>query len=226
MVTIRGLFLSIIMVFFGSVAMAQNSVYIDQIGNNSAIDVTQTGIDNVLGNNTNKAVFYGDNQGVTISQIGSFNTSVMNVQGSTTTLNATVTGDSNKVNVACGVTGSLCNQSAITAAATGDNNTINISGGAKSTLDASVTGDGNTANIVSTTTNLNGATAKIIQTGGDANSITVTQNGPAGLNGFQAKVDVTGGGNIIGVTQTGTVDSTVNIKSNGNNNNITVHSGN
>jgi hypothetical protein len=226
MAQFKRLLLTFGIILLASVAHAQNSVYIDQIGNNSTIDVTQTGIDNVLGNNTNKAVFYGDSQGVTISQIGSYNTSVMNVQGNGTTLSSLVTGDSNQVNVSCGNTGPLCNQSAITASATGDQNTINITGGAKSTLGASVTGSNNTVNVTSTTTNLNGATATVTQTGGDTNNITVTQNGPAGLNGFQARVDVTGGGNVIGVTQGGTVDSTVNIKSAGSNNNITVHSGN
>jgi hypothetical protein len=226
MAQFKRLLLTFGIILLASVAHAQNSVYIDQIGNNSTIDVTQTGIDNVLGNNTNKAVFYGDSQGVTISQIGSYNTSVMNVQGNGTTLSSLVTGDSNQVNVSCGNTGPLCNQSAITASATGDQNTINITGGAKSTFGASVTGSNNTVNVTSTTTNLNGATATVTQTGGDANNITVTQNGPAGLNGFQARVDVTGGGNVIGVTQGGTVDSTVNIKSAGSNNNITVHSGN
>lgn len=226
MATVKRLLLAIGMMLFISAAVAQNSVYIDQIGNNSSIDVTQTGIDNVLGNNTNKAVFYGDSQGVTITQIGSYNSSVMNVQGNGTTLVSNVTGDSNQVNVSCGNTGPLCNQSSITATATGDQNVINVTGGAKSTFGASVTGSNNTVNVTSTTTNLNGATASVTQTGGDANNITVSQNGPAGLNGFQTTVDVTGGGNVIGVTQTGTVDSTVNIKSVGSNNSITVHSGN
>lgn len=220
------LLLALGIILFSSVAQAQNTVYIDQIGNNSSIDVTQTGIDNVLGNSTKKAVFYGDSQGVTITQIGSYNSSVIDVQGNGTTLSSLVTGDSNQVNVSCGTTGPLCNQSAITATATGDQNTINVTGSAKSTVGASVTGNNNTVNVSSITTNLNGSTATVTQTGGDANNISVTQNGPAGLNGFQATVEVTGGGNVIGVTQGGTVDSTVNIKSQGSNNNITVHTGN
>jgi hypothetical protein len=223
---LKKLLLAFGLILVASVAQAQNSVYIDQIGNNSTIDVTQTGIDNVLGNTTNKAVFYGDSQTVTISQIGSYNTSVMNVQGNGTRLTSAVTGDSNQVNVSCGNTGPLCNSSTITATATGDQNVINVTGGAKSTFGASVTGSNNTVNVTSTTTNLNGATASVTQTGGDANNITVSQSGPAGLNGFQATIEAMGGGNIIGVTQTGTVDSTVNIKSQGSNNNITVRSGN
>ena len=223
---LKKLLLAFGMVLVAFVANAQNSVYIDQVGNNSNIDVTQSGTDNTLGNNTTKSVFYGDSQGVTISQIGNSNNSVINIQGVGITLSSQVQGNNNTVNATCGQTGGLCNNAAITASAVGDNNTINVTGSAKSIVGASITGSGNTANVSSITTNLNGSNATVTQTGGDANHVTVTQNGPAGLNGFQATVDITGGGNIVGVTQGGTIDSTVWVKSQGSNNNITVHSSN
>mgnify|MGYP006295280085 CR=1 FL=1 len=230
MATVRGLWLVIVIGLFASVANAQNSVYIDQIGSNSTINVTQTGTDNQLGNTTNKTVLYGNNQAVTITQIGSYNTSAINAQGNNLTLTSNVTGDSNTVNVSCGATGgagAACNDAAITATATGDTNVISVTGqGAKQTIGASLTGNYNTATVNSNTTNMNGATATVTQTGGDSNTINISQNGPAGLNGFSATVEVTGGSNNIGVTQTGTVDSTVNVKSVGSNNSITVHSGN
>jgi hypothetical protein len=71
-----------------------------------------------------------------------------------------------------------------------------------------------------------GARASVTTTGGDGNAITVSQTGPAGAFGFDAMVDVTGASNTIGVNQSGTVDSTVHIKSTGSNNTITVRSGN
>ena len=116
----KQLLLAFGMVLMAVSASAQNSVYIDQIGNNTSISVTQTGTDNTLGNNTTKSVFYGDSQSVTISQIGSYNTGVVNIQGVGITLNSQVTGDSNTVNVNCGATGGLCNNAAITASATTD----------------------------------------------------------------------------------------------------------
>jgi hypothetical protein len=61
---------------------------------------------------------------------------------------------------------------------------------------------------------------------GDSNTVNVSQSGPAGLNGFDAQVNITGGSNTVGVTQSGTVDSTVRISTVGSNNNITVNSGN
>jgi hypothetical protein len=223
------LLLTLGIMLFASVANAQNSVYIDQIGSNSTIDVTQTGTDNKLGDNTNKTILYGNTQLVTISQVGSYNTSAINAQGNNLTLTSNVTGDSNQVNVACGATGgagAACNDTTVTATATGSSNIINVTGNGKGTIGASVNGDTNTVNVTSRTTNLNGSVATVTQTGGNANTINVTQDGPAGLNGFVATVDVTGGGNSIGVTQGGTIDSTVNIKSVGSNNSITVHSSN
>ena len=116
MATVRGLWLVIVIGLFASVANAQNSVYIDQIGSNSTINVTQTGTDNQLGNTTNKTVLYGNNQAVTITQIGSYNNSAINAQGNNLTLTSNVTGDSNTVNVSCGATGgagAACNDSEI-----------------------------------------------------------------------------------------------------------------
>lgn len=230
MATVKGLWLAFVITLFASVAQAQNSVYIDQIGSNSTINVTQTGTDNQLGNTTNKTVLYGNNQLVTINQIGSYNIGTINAQGNALTLTSTVTGDSNTVNIACGATGgagAACNDANITANATGDTNLIAITAqGSKQDINASLNGSWNQGTVTSSTTNMNGAKSSITQTGGDSNIINISQNGPAGLNGFVATVDVTGGGNNIGVTQTGTVDSTVNVKSVGSNNTITVHSGN
>ena len=208
-------------------AQSQNTVYIDQIGSSSTIDVTQTGANNVMGNETTGTVFHGNSQMVTITQIGSNNNSVFNIQGNGTQLTSNVTGSFNTVNASCGAAPTTaCTDTVITANVTGNTNTVNITAGAKSLATADVTGDNNTIGITSSTTNLLGARARVTTTGGNGNAITVSQTGTAGLNGFDATVDITGGSNTIGVTQSGTVDSTVNIKSVGSNNSITVRSGN
>jgi hypothetical protein len=114
----------------------------------------------------------------------------------------------------------------ISANITGNTNSAEIIAGAKSVATVDATGDNNKVAITSSTTNLLGAKAHFTTTGGNGNAITVSQNGPGGASGFDAMVDVTGGSNTIGVVQSGTVDSTVNIKSVGSNNTITVRSGN
>lgn len=208
-------------------AQSQNTVYIDQIGSSSVIDVTQTGANNVVGNETNNTIFRGNSQLVMITQIGSNNNSVFNIQGNGTQLTSNVTGSFNTVNASCGAAPTTaCTDSVITASITGNTNQVDITAGAKSTATVDATGDNNTVAITSSTSNLLGAKTHVTTTGGNGNAITVSQTGPGGAAGFDAMVDVTGGSNTIGVVQSGTVDSTVNIKSVGSNNSITVRSGN
>jgi hypothetical protein len=208
-------------------AQSQNTVYIDQIGSSSTIDVTQTGSNNVVGDEVNKTIFRGNSQLVMITQIGSNNNSVFNIQGNGAQLTSNVTGSFNTVNASCGAAPTTaCTDTVISANITGSTNTVNITAGAKSTATVDATGDNNTVGITSSTTNLLGSRSHVTTTGGNGNAITVSQTGPGGAAGFDAMVDITGGSNTIGVVQGGTVDSTVNIKSVGSNNTITVRSGN
>lgn len=204
-----------------------NMVYIDQVGSTSVINLTQTGGGNELGNETTKAIFYGNNQTVMIQQIGYGNTASVNIQGASAIVNSTATGDNNVVNLSCGaMPTTACTDANLTADTTGSSNTLSITTGAKSTASIVTTGgDGNTATINNASDHLLGAKSSITIAGGQ-NTVSVSQSGPAGATGFDAMVDVTGSSNNIGVTQTGTVDSKVNIKSVGSNNTITVRSGN
>ena len=52
---------------------AGNSVYVDQIGDGSTINITQSGNSNAVGNATTKATFNGNNNTVTVDQIGNSN---------------------------------------------------------------------------------------------------------------------------------------------------------
>jgi hypothetical protein len=92
-------------------------------------------------------------------------------------------------------------------------------------VSAEISGSTNNTTVSSTTTNLLGAVVGVKETG-DSNVVNINQNGPAGANGFISKVEVTGASNNVAVTQSGTTDSTVNIKSTGSNNSIAVTSGN
>jgi hypothetical protein len=225
---LRLLALTCLVIFNGPVfAQTANSVYIEQIGSNSTITATQTGSNNMLGTNTTSAYFSGNNQTVAMTQIGSNNTANMNIQGANANVSALVTGSLNTTTINCGnAPTSSCTDGVLSANATGDNNTITVAAVSKSTATVDVTGSNNSVAISNSTTNLLGARARVTTTGGDYNAVTVDQNGPAGGNGFDATVLVTGANNTIGVTQSGTIDSTVNIKSTGSNNTITVRSGN
>lgn len=205
---------------------AKNSVYMDQIGSNTTIDVTQTGSGNQMGTEATPSSFNGNSQDITITQIGSGNFGMFTINGIGATVVSNVTGSLNTQNMTCGTdSGSTCSDTSITTSITGSNNTETINAQANSTITNSTTGDYNTTNINSKTTNLLGAFVNLT-TDGNSNDITVSQDGAAGLNGFSTSISVTGASNTIGVTQSGTVDSTVQINSTGSNNNINVTSGN
>ena len=208
---------------------AGNQVYIDQIGSNSNITATQTGTDNTITNEAGSMYLRGNNQNITVQQIGSNNYADLTVQGSGASVESTVNGNLDTVHIQCGTgaagVNSACTDTKINADATGSHNTVNITAGAKSNMGTTLSGDRNTVNITSSTTNLLGATASVTATGSD-NNITLSQNGAAGATGFSSSLDLTGSSNTVGVSQSGTVDSTVSIKTMGSNNNITVSSSN
>lgn len=189
--------------------------------------MTQTGSNNKLGTSAQSTLLYGNSQVITITQIGANNTGNFNIQGNSSNVTSNITGNLNTVTVDCGTTPSAsCNDTLIEANATGNNNVLNVTAGAKSTAKININGDTNTATINSATTNLLGAKSQIDIAGGNSNTVNVSQSGPAGANGFDAKIDITGGSNTVGVTQNGTIDSTVNIKTVGSGNSITIATGN
>ena len=216
----------VIMLASQSFAGTINNVYIDQVGSGSTITLNQQGSNNEIGNDTTATTLHGNGQTVSISQVGSGNTHVVNVQGANSVVNSVVTGDNNNTTVACGAApSSSCNDTAITANVSGNTNNTSITAGSKSTVTAEITGSTNNTTVSSTTTNLMGAVVGVKETG-DSNVVNINQNGPAGASGFISKVEVTGASNNVAVTQSGTTDSTVNIKSTGSNNSIAVTSSN
>jgi len=201
---------------------AGNGVYIDQIGNNSTVNVTQTGSGNQLGNSTQSTALHGDSQTVTIDQVGMNNVANVSIDGAGTSVTSQVNGNNNNVNINCGVGGS-CGNSTLRANASGSGNSLSITSMGNSTSTIDVNGSNNQATISNTSGNLMGAQAGI-NILGDTNVVNVTQDGVAGINGHSATVSVTGGANNIAVSQGGTVDSTVNISSVGSGNTINVKS--
>ena len=227
---IIGLFVASVLLFSGT-AMAQtaNSVYIDQIGNNSTIDVTQNGSNNIVGTETTKTTLWGNSQTVSINQVGSNNVAAVNMQGAGASLTSNVNGSLNTVTVECGNGASgnngACTDSVIVSNIAGDSNTLTTTTGSKSQSTISIIGDTNTATISTNVDKLVGSKASIVAVG-DGNTLSINQAGTAGAGGHDGAIDVTGSSNTIAVTQTGTIDTKVNVKSMGSSNTITVHSGN
>jgi len=231
---------------------ADNSIYIDQSGDNAVITVIQDGASNVVkgigpGNET-PAKFNGDNLLVDIEQTGSGNTlSIGVVTGtaggvpSSVTYKATGNNASAVINMNdSGDTASLSN--IINVQQAGDNALTNVNmKGSTNSLTANQRGGNN--NKLTATINASGTATTIDQSGGGGNETTLSLTGDkgkvnivtvgatntigisqdgGGVLGHNATVDINGSGNNVSIAQQGSADMTTNIKSVGNSNSVTI----
>lgn len=187
-----------------------NDVYVEQIGDNAIVSITQTGAGNLvngnvggLGSTTDAALILGDLNDVTVSQIGAGNTISMiinNGNGTGATVVVSADGNSNTQTIGCGTAlSSSCNASVIRSEITGNsNNTVQM-----------LTG---------------GAVQSKIAINGNYNNVTHTASG-AGLH--SGEITVSGNGtstvaNAVTLTQSGALTKNAVITSNGSNNNVIV----
>jgi hypothetical protein len=188
-----------------------NDVYVEQIGDNSSVSITQTGAGNMVngnvggtGSNDDAAIIRGDFNNVTISQIGASNTVSMIINNETNGTGSTVVvsalGSGNNQTIGCGTAlNSNCNASVIRSEITGNNN--------------------NTVQTLS-----GGVVQSKIAINGNYNNVTHTASGAGAHNG---EITVSGSGtstvaNAVTLTQSGASAKNAVIISNGLNNNISV----
>jgi hypothetical protein len=187
-----------------------NDVYVEQIGDNTSVSITQTGAGNKvngnlggLGNDDDPALILGDLNDVTISQIGSGNRISMiinNGAGLGATVVVSANGNDNTQTIGCGTAlSSTCSTGIISSQITGNNNNTlqTLSGG-----------------VVKSTIAING----------DWNNVTHTASG-IGLH--SGEITVSGSGtstiaNAVTLTQSGAMTKNAVITSNGSNNNVIV----
>jgi hypothetical protein len=187
-----------------------NDVYVEQIGDNAIVSITQTGAGNLVngnvdgtGNTNDAALILGDLNDVTISQIGAGNTVSMiinNGAGSGATVVVSADGNSNTQTIGCGTAlSSSCSAGTISSQITGNSN-----------------------NTVQTLTG--GVVKSTIAINGNYNNVTHTASG-AGLH--SGEITVSGNGtssvaNAVTLTQSGALTKNAVITSNGSNNNVIV----
>jgi len=160
-----------------SQAYGQNEVYMDQVGDSSTITITQTGQDNIIGTTLNPIFIGGGSNTVTIDQIGDTNTLQVLINGASTNMALSVTGNDNTQTIICGtILNASCSGSTINQTIHGDNNitTVNLGAGANHTSIMNITGDSNQVTHTSTST---GTTSANITISGNSNTIGVTQSG-------------------------------------------------
>jgi hypothetical protein len=188
-----------------------NEVYMEQIGDNSTVTITQTGAGNLVngnvggqGNTDDAALIKGDLNTVSISQIGASNTLSMiinnEISGTGSTVAVSADGSDNTQTIGCGTAlSSSCNASVISSDITGNSN--------------------NTVQTLS-----DGVVKSTIAIVGNYNDVTHTASG-VGIH--SGEIFVTGSGNssvanAVTLVQTGAQNKNAIITSNGSNNNISI----
>ena len=247
------------MLFASTVFAADNSVYIDQTGDNSVITMIQDGSTNRIRGiqgtgtgNTTPSKITGNNVTLTVEQIGSGNILNLGVVTATasggvdTSVVYKVTGNNADGTINMNNDGQgTANSNTINIDQTGDfsvaninmlgsNNILNMftSGGSNNQVDAIINADQVTVDITktgggnTTTLNLTGYKGTVDLTVlGASNATNITQSG-GGATGHVATLNINGSGNNTTITQSGTINTTVNLAVAGSNNTYSITTGN
>lgn len=200
-----------------------NRIFIDQSGDSPDVNMTQDGTGNKAGSAVRPVYLRGIDQTIVTRQIGVNNEIMLEAVNDTTGTGKGVTitiqqiGDSNKVDAACGYgtasTGGTaltdCKAADLNWKFTGDSNDLQFRGtGAdlKSAID--VTGDSNVFRIDA----IGDKHSQTIKVVGDTNTFNINQRS-TGAAGSSIWVDLAGNSNSFTMSQTGTIDNVINIKS-------------
>jgi hypothetical protein len=208
-----------------SLAFAQsttNSIFIEQVGDNSTITIVQKGQNNRIGSEQNRLMLDGNGQIINTTQEGNNNLIQGSiVQADNVSTDTTVTGDSNTITYDRGDAASVSSSSE-TVVVTGSSNNLTFNQGTAAsatgaTQTIEITGDTNT--LTSTINADDVVNTKTIA--GDGNTITTVQDGTAGKN---IEMLLTGNTNTITVNQksTNNVD-TLKIDSTSSGSTITIN---
>lgn len=203
-----------------------NRIFVDQSGDNVNVNMTQDGSGNKAGSAARPVYLRGIDQKLVTRQIGASNEIMLEAVNATTGAGQGVTitiqqiGDSNKVDAACGYGNasdgttalSGCKAADLNWKFTGNSNELQFRG----------TGD-DLKSAVTVTGNLNkffidvigNKHSQTLMVAGDSNEFNLNQRS-TGTAGSSIWADVTGNSNKLTVSQTGTVDNVLNIKSVGN----------
>lgn len=200
-----------------------NRIFIDQSGDSPDVNMTQDGTGNKAGSAQRPVYLRGIDQTIVTKQVGVNNNINLELVNDTTGSGKGVTvtvqqiGDSNIVDAACGYgtasTGGTaltgCNAADLNWKFTGDSNDFQFRGtGAdlKSAID--VTGDSNVFRIDA----IGDKHSQTIKVVGDTNTFNINQRS-TGAAGSSIWVDLAGNSNTFTMSQTGTIDNVINIKS-------------
>jgi len=193
-----------------------NEIYVDQIGDTLDLDITQTGADNVAGTSQAPMVLSGDDMTFDIDQIGDQNVIAATINGNTYSGTIDLTGNSNNVDLSCdSAAAASCETVTVDITVNGSNSDIDVRVGENSdasNLVATLTVDGD-ANVIDAEIDGTDADATVIIDNSaslaSGNTVNVDIDGDGDINGHSLGLDITGGGGVYNVTQSGINDNTV-----------------
>lgn len=219
--------------YYGSVALAQvttptgaNNVYIEQIGNSNTVLIEQVGNANNVGgtanatpSSSNYGTITGNTNSLTLRQTGDGNLSQYNIKGTDNIYSLVMTGSGNKTKLDAGDANTNNLRNLVTETIIGDTNTVTqtlVGNDITSTL--AITGN---TNIVNKEIKSSNASSTVTIMGGN-NTLDIQQVDISGARGHLLTQTVAGDFNTITTQQQGTIDTTVNISTVGNSNQIVV----
>ena len=207
-------------------ATGPNSVYIEQIGNSNTILIEQVGNANSIGgtatttpSSSNYGTIVGNSNVLTMRQTGDGNLGQYNIKGTDNIYSSVVTGSGNITKLSAGDTNTNNLRNTITETIIGDTNTVTqrlVGNDIMSSV--SITGNTNIVNKELTSANASSTVAII----GNNNTLDIQQTDIAGAQGHLLTQNIAGDFNVITTQQQGTIDTTVNISTVGNSNQIVV----
>ena len=200
-----------------------NRVYLDQSGDNPNVNIIQTGNGNSQGTSSSPVYLRGIGQTLILKQVGDDNEMALAVRNDSTGqgVGATVTiqqlGNTNVLDAACGY-GTLsngstaltgCNSADLNWKFTGDRNNFQFRGtGSDIKSAATISGSDNIFRI-----DVNGDKhTQTLKVSEDSNEFNLSQSS-TGSAGSSILIDHTGGNSVYNVSQSGTIDNVLSIKS-------------
>lgn len=225
----------VIGLLLGSTAWA-NEIYIDQIGDNLDLDITQDGTNNQFGDSTTDVSLSGDDMTFSITQTGNNNDIAAVIKGTNYTGTWSFVGDYNTVDLLCSssATGD-CDTVTLNITTTGDSNTFDFDigetqDGSSSNVSFTVTGDNNiiastidgVSAAVSVTLDNSASLATTSANSDEGNNIDIDIAGDGDTVGHTVTLDITGGGSTYTIDQSGVNDNTVDATFNGDSQDVDI----
>jgi len=242
--------MTIVAIFWATSGLA-NEIYIDQVGDDLSLTITQTGSGNEVGDTTTDFTLAGDNMTFTITQTGDNNTIDAIIKGASYTGTWAFTGDNNSVDLLCS-SSSAGDCDTVTVNITvgantvggADGNVFQVYLGETTSADVdnmvaafTVDGDGNVIDVASgsadsditvTIDNTSTASTKTytdavtsLSTTAGGNYVDIDQS-EGGVSGHSITLDITGGGGKFDIDQAGLNDSTIDATFNGDDANVSI----